>query len=234
MLLIATRKYTRFIPEVVRQLDRWFMPNREISVMIFSDQYMQPKTTLRTTIIWTKIEDYKFPYATLYRYKMFSQVSSFLEKFSHLFYSDVDMGYVDEIGDEFLVNGLLAIKHPGFFHGGWGSSNNPQTSSSWFPEHMRKQYYCGGVQGGKTEFYLKACKDLAARIKQDESNGVMAEYHDETHWNKYTNCDHPDIVTVLGSEYCMVEEEHLRKAWKIDHLKPKIIALKKNHEEVRG
>ena len=233
VLLIATRKYVQFIPDVVRQLDRFFMPNREIAVMIFSDQYCVPNTTARVDIVFQHIEELKWPYATLYRYKIFSRISEYLLKFSHLYYSDVDMGYVDTIGDEFLVDGLLAVKHPAFSSGGWGSPNNSQQSSSWFPEEKRKQYYCGGVQGGKSEVYLQACKKLADRISQDEMNKVMAEWHDETHWNKYTNCDHPELVTALGPEYCMVEQMEFRKNWKIDHLKPKIIALAKNHEEIR-
>ena len=233
VLLIATRKYVRFVPELVRQLDRWFLPKHEIAITIFSDQQMLPRTTMRVQMVWAKIESYKFPYATLYRYKIFSQYSEYLRKYSHLYYMDVDMGILDEIGDEFLVDGLLAIKHPGTYAAKrWGSPNTDKRSTAYLAPEFQKTYFCGGVQGGEANKYLEACKTLAANIETDEKNKVMAEWHDETHWNKYVN-EHPKYVTELSPAYCMPESEEDQKNWGLSEFKPKIIALNKNHEEVR-
>ncbi len=235
VLLIATRKYTQFLPNIVRKLDRWFMPNREIAVVIFSDQDRVPRTTMRTSVVWTRIEDYKWPYATLYRYKIFSSISRYLLKFSHLYYMDVDMDIVSEIGDEFLTDGLLAVRHPGFSAlGGWGSEGNHPQSLSEFPKEHRKNYYAGGVQGGAANVYIDAAKELSRRIDEDEKSKIISVYHDETHWNKYCNFDKPELVTEFDSGYCMVQSDHLRRNWKIDNLPVKIIALDKNHAEIRS
>lgn len=185
-------------------------------------------------MVWTKIDDYRFPYATLYRYKIFLRYSEYLKKFSHLYYMDVDMGIVDEIGDEFLVDGLLAVQHPGTYTTNrWGSPNTNPKSTAYIPQEFQKRYFCGGVQGGSVHKYLEACKTLAENISTDEKNNVMAEWHDETHWNKYVN-EHPKIVTELSPSYCMPESEEHRVNWGLKQFKPKIIALNKNHEEIRS
>lgn len=234
VLLIATRKYKQFVPEIVRQIDRFFLPDEEVGVMIFSDEHINLRTTERVNVIWTRIEELKWPFATLYRYRVFSRVSEYLKKFSHLFYLDADTSIIDVVGEEILVDGLMAVRHPGFWASdGWGSEGNPETSTSWFPAEQRKHYWCGGTQGGKSEHYLEACKVLADRIDEDEKNGVRAVHNDETHWNKWCNVDRPELVYEFDSGYCMVEEIHLRNSWGLSNLKPRILALSKNHKEMR-
>lgn len=235
-LLIATRKYKQFLPAIIDQIDKFFLPGREIAIMIFSDDHLPPITTsARTQIVWTRIESLAFPYATLYRYKIFSRYSEYLKKFTNLLYLDVDMGIVDKIGDEVIVDGLLAVEHPGCYaEKRWGSPNNPEKSTSSFPAEHRKTYYCGGVQGGSSKEYLAACKVMAERIEEDEKNKVMAEWHDETHWNKITSYDKPDLVTSLSPSYCMPEPIKHRKDWGLSSFEPKIIALDKDHKSIRA
>lgn len=234
VLLIATRKYVRFLPDIVRQLDRWFMPTQEIAITIFSDQYIIPKTTKRVQMVWTRIEELRWPYATLYRYKIFARYSEYLMKFSHLYYMDVDMGIVDTIGDEFLVDGLLAIRHPGCYaEDRWGSPNTDRRSTAYLPKEEQKHYYCGGVQGGYAPMYLHTCQKMAEDIDLDEKNKVMAEWHDETHWNKAVN-QNMHIVTEFSPAYCMPESKEHQESWGLKQFKPKIIALNKNHAEIRS
>lgn len=233
ILLIATRKYKQFIPALIEQIDRYFISGKKKIIYLFTDYLFDMPEKKDTLVIQKKIPDYKFPYATLYRYMIFTDSGFKYSDCTHLFYMDVDMAIVAPIHKEFLVDGLLAIKHPAFTHGGWGSPNCSERSTAWFPADKRIQYYCGGVQGGEKDAYLEACRTMAENIKTDEDNGVMAEWHDETHWNKYCNYERPEIVTVRGAEYCMVEQKHLRANWGIDGLVPKIIALAKNHKTIR-
>ncbi len=67
-------------------------------------------------------------------------------------------------------------------------------------------------------------------IEDDESRGITPVWHDESAWNCYL-CER--TPRTLTPEYCMVEEQHLREAWQISHFKPKIIALKKDHDALR-
>lgn len=203
-------------------------------IVLFTDQHLYIDS--RISINHYIIPEYKFPEATLYRYKIFGKQSIALrEKFSHLLYMDVDMGIEKKIGEEFIVDGLVAVRHPGTYATDrWGSPNNPKESTSWFPEEKRKHYYCGGVQGGATVKYLVACDILSENIAEDEKNKVMAEWHDETHWNKYVHYERPGTVTELSPSYCMPEPILFRKNWGLSEFEPKIIALEKNHKEIRS
>jgi hypothetical protein len=74
-------------------------------------------------------------------------------------------------------------------------------------------------------------KQMALHIDEDERNGVMAEWHDEGHWNKYLS--ESIYYKELSPAYCMVEQQELRGKWGIDKFEPKIVALEKNHKTIR-
>jgi hypothetical protein len=238
VLLIATRKYKQFVPAIVKQLDRFFLPGKEIAITIFSDELIQPPTSMRVQMVWTKIASLGWPYATLRRYEIFSQFSEYLKKYSHLFYIDVDMAIESEVGDAILGDSLTVTRHPGFYAlGGWGSPNVNSKSKAYIPaEEWTKglKYFAGGFQGGETISFLKMCKELAENISDDESRNIIAEHNDESHLNQYL-WSHPEISRIeLTPQYCMVQSEVLRKNWKIDHLPVSIVALDKDHKAMRS
>ena len=78
---------------------------------------------------------------------------------------------------------------------------------------------------------MSACREMAENIDIDSANGIMAQWNDESHWNYYLK-QHPHKE--LSPEYCMVEQMDLRQKWGISHLTPRLIALKKDHKEVRS
>jgi hypothetical protein len=55
-------------------------------------------------------------------------------------------------------------------------------------------------------------------------------HNDESHYNAVFSL-FEQRFNLLSPSYCMVEEPAKRKAWGIDHLEPKIIALKKDHKK---
>lgn len=235
VLIISTRKYKQFVQSLITQIDEYFLPEHKKVIFVFTDEY-QPGLTSSHTIVQRIIPDYKFPYATLYRYLVFSQNEDELKRCSHLFYLDADMAVVKTVGNEFLTDGLVIVRHPGFYvNDGWGDSNNPPESKSYLPKEKRRHYYCGGVQGGESETYLMACKFMANGIAQDDANGIKAEWNDETFWNHYIHTQTtPEMLTEFTPSYCMVQQPHLQSAWGLTGLDKKIIALEKNHEEIRN
>lgn len=241
VLLIATGKYNQFVKPLIQNLHDHFLKNSKVTVFLFTDDVSLSAgdlSTSRINILITRISSLKYPYATLYRYKIFSHYEFLLDEMDYLFYMDVDMAVVADVNENILPSsGLVAVRHPGFYgKGGWGSSNNSQKSTSYLPLEKRTKYYAGGFQGGTAYDYLKACSILHENIKTDEAIGIMAEWHDETHWNWLLNNENtlPPHITELTPEYCMVEELHKRVEWKIDRLTPRIVALAKNHAELRS
>lgn len=237
LLLIATRNYKPFVAPLLDGVQKHFFPNDEVNVIIFTDEvsylenFQKPENRGRLNIGLVQIRALGFPEATLYRYKIFSTLNKEIVG-DYCFYMDVDMKLVADVGRE-ILGSLVAVRHPAFYNRGWGSPNCDERSTGFVPKKQWFNYVAGGFQGGKTESYLHACGVLARHIEQDEKIGVLAEWHDETHWNWLLK-NTPIKPKYLDSGYCMVEEEERRIKWGINHLEPKIIALTKNHAEIRA
>jgi hypothetical protein len=224
LLLIATGKYDQFVGPLLESVDKHFFKDDQVNVYVFTDKSFKVNSG-RLTVYRLPIEHRPFPYATLLRYRHFDQHKEVLKDNDYLFYCDVDMKFVADVGREILGD-LTVVRHPGFFNGGWGSNNVDKKSLAFLPINKRKGYYAGGFQGGKTKSYLHACNVLHARINDDLSRDVMAEWHDESHWNWYMKAEARNF-NALDPSYCYPE------SWDMPFEK-KLLALDKNHKEVRS
>ena len=90
-------------------------------------------------------------------------------------------------------------------------------------------YYAGGFNGGCTLKFLEMCEVLAGRVIEDLNNNVIALWHDESQMNRYL-IDNPPTLTLTPS-YCFAEEFIGNTDYPYE---PKIVALKKNHNELRS
>lgn len=239
LVLIATRKYRQFVEPLLKGVDKYFLPNHDVDVMIFTDEKFKTDNYGRLKIHQMGIDSYGFPEATLLRYKIFDSEREFLLGYDYLFYSDVDMSFEAEIGEE-IFGKLTAVRHPGFSaNNGWGDMETTPESLAYTPPDFRKTYFAGGFQGGEAKTYLDAAKSLAANIDDDTKRGVLARWHDESHWNNYINIILgveflASTLNELSPSYCSVPSMHQRIAWGIDKLPAKIIAMDKNHAELRS
>lgn len=229
VLLIATNKYSQFVQPLLDGLVENFLPTMGLEVHLFTDRFNDYKVSQRVLLRQYQIPSYKFPEATLYRYEIFKGHD--YSKCDYLYYLDVDMGIVSQIGTEILGN-LVAVRHPGFYKSGGGSWETRPESQCYVPPEKRRKYYAGGIQGGRKELYYSAICIIADMIDEDEKNGIIPVWHDESAWNCYLS----DLIGFkeLTPSYCMVEQQDLREKWGISDLPVKIIALAKNHAEVRS
>lgn len=234
LLLIATNKYKIFVQPLLDGVKKNFLRDHEITVFLFTDEFGEYIGNDRVRIEQFIIPPYKFPHATLYRYKIFDEHREHLRKTDYLVYLDVDMAIVDEVKGPNFLHEVISVRHPGFYHSGWGSSGVVKESLAYVEPDKRRGYCAGGVQGGKTETYLRICNMLNARIQDDEKRGVLAEWHDESFFNWLLKSGEVPYYAPLHSGYCMVEDLERRKSWKIDRLPVFIVALNKNHAEIRA
>lgn len=229
--LIATKKYHIFVQPLINSIKKFFLLKHKIQIKLFTDNLeLDYVGDERVSIVKYQIPSYKFPYATLYRYKIMTD-SGVTYIGDYIFYLDVDYLIVDEVGEE-ILDVLVCVSHPGFHTSREGSWETNQLSTAYTYPERRIQYFAGGTQGGSTKFYYSMMRVLADNIKFDESRNIIAVWHDESHWNKILS--ELDEKKILTPSYCMPEEEHLRVSWGIDNFIPKILALKKNHQEIRS
>lgn len=233
IILIATGKYDRFIQPLLNSADRFFFEGKPIDVYLFADKEFVGNVPARISLTRINTPHLPWPYPTLYRYKWITEHKADITA-EHIFYMDVDMLFVGKVDCEIIPSkqGLTAVRHPGFHaRGGWGDNKTNANSTAYLHPSLRKTYYAGGFQGGQRDMYLLACETMAKGIDMDEEKGIMAGWQDESHWNCYLWArPHLDLTPA----YCMVEESELRVKWGISTLPCKILALKKNHNELRS
>ncbi|MBW2638205.1 MAG: hypothetical protein JRC86_11950, partial [Deltaproteobacteria bacterium] len=173
LLVIATGKYTRFLDQLYRSVKQFFLTGHDLTVFVFTDQ---PHKAPRGCVVlpW---EHAAWPFPSMYRYRMFTQYRTVLEKNEYLYYCDVDMRFVSSVGDEVLGD-LVAVVHPEMY-------DKPRDQFSYEQNGQRKvlslayihpceglKYYCNGFNGGKAPVFLDMAAQLAKNVDTDLKNNV--------------------------------------------------------------
>jgi histo-blood group ABO system transferase len=223
LLVIATNKYIKFVDQLLKSSQNFFLKKHTVNMFVFTDSPSVPDGTIRVFQ-----PHMPWPGSTLKRYHIFTKNSDILSKMDYLFYSDADMRFEGEVGDEVLGD-LVATQHPGFWNQPYSffstSYENRPQSMAYMPPGYGKAYYAGGFNGGKAVRFLNMANTISQWIDQDEAKGIIAKWHDESHMNKYFADNPPSLV--LSPAYCYQEEKQMP-------FPRKLVALKKNHEEWRS
>lgn len=220
LLVIATGKYTQFIPPLFKSMKKHFLKNHDVTMFVFSDGEMPKKEGM----IHIFQEHEGWPFATLKRYHVFCKHKEVLSEMDYLFYCDADMLFVNDIGDEVLGD-LIGTIHPGFYNKQRGTYEIKETSTAFVSLQEGEKYYAGGFNGGTSTSFLKMAEHIKTNIDIDLNNNIIAIWHDESHLNRYFIDNKPEIE--LSPSYCYPEN------WNLPFEK-KLIALDKNHNEIRS
>ena len=145
--------------------------------------------------------------------------------------ADVDMGFIAPVGDDVLGE-LCLTKHVLSYQtrdcNYWSYDRNPN-STAYVPFGDGVNYYAGGFNGGSSKTFMKMAETISKNVLADEEKGIVAEWHDESHMNRYAIDNPPDNILPLA--YCCPD-------WKdkldFEKIQPKILALNKDHQEIRS
>ena len=220
LLIIATNKYTSFLQPLIESADRFFFSNSAVNYHIFTDQ--NPEINSIHKYFIHKIEHKKWPYNTLMRYDFFIQYANMFKNSDYVYYCDVDMLFVDHVGEEILGD-LVATIHPGFM-GGRGTPETSPKSLAYVHPYESMRYCAGGFNGGSVSDFLKMSETISTNINKDLKNNIIAIWHDESHMNRYFINNPP--TKLLTPSYCYPE------SWNLPFPK-KILALDKDHKKMR-
>lgn len=246
LLSIATGKYTQFIEPLYRSVEQNFLVDHSKVYVIFTDNVKEVAEITSRLNLDAEIFEIKrkgFPGDTLYRYHHFFSARERLKKRGNdcpkaLFYMDADMLVVDRVGDEVLptrYKPIVATAHPGYYdrhgHNPLGTPETRPASTAFIPNDRRRPcYWAGGFNGGEFESFMSLSAAIMGRIDKDDSSNITAVWHDESHLNAYIS-EHWIIgsVKTMTPSYCLPEYDVNKGIFL-----PKIVALVKDHKEVRN
>ena len=229
ILTIATNKYLQFVEKLYEDISEKFCPGAEINCLLFTDHEIE-ETGDKVKVHYIDHEPWPMP--TLKRYNYFVKEKDFILEHDYCFYFDADMRIDSVVESEEVCGDLVATRH------GYQSLHDPsQQSFDRNPKSLAHvpfdqktvTYYAGGFNGGKTEKFIEMAEVIADRVDKDLSNNVVALWHDESHMNRYL-IDNPPTLD-LDPTYCYAEEFI---GTNYPYKPGKIIALKKNHNELRS
>ena len=235
LLLISTGKYHSFIDPLISSADRYFFntDDFEVSYFLFSDKEHDLGTHRNVTQI--HIDHVPFPYATMDRFKHFTNNSDKFDGMDYLYYVDIDCLFMNAVSSEALGD-LVGVRHCGYYSGG-GTFENNTKSVFCRPLNNYKHYYGGGYQGGKKENYLQLAKWCYEKIEEDLKNNIIPIYHDETALNTYFSETPPTIELSPQYHYPQNAEHFIKEQPKMRYLAdmlPIILLLEKDHKEIRS
>jgi len=227
ILTIATNKYIQFVEQLYNNIEEHFLNGHEIEGIIFTEHEVEVSDNIKVS----HIEHEPWPMPTLKRYNYFMKEADHISKYDYCFYFDVDMGLVAKVGDEVLSD-LVATMHPYQSFSPKEQRTYERNPKSLACVHIGDEgeyYYAGGFNGGSTKEFLKMSEVISNRVTKELEHDIIALWHDESHMNRYL-IDNPPSLTLTPS-YCFAEEQMGNPDYPFE---PKIIALKKNHNELRN
>lgn len=215
--------YWQFAKDAIEGARAKFLPDHNIDFFLWSD--MPEDTHYGATVFPT--EGVQWPLPTLMRYHLMLQQEEKLKEYDYVFYCDIDMRFLDIVGDEVLADGITAAAHPMYhFRPGLRYPVEPNPlSASYIP--MPRNYYAGGFQGGTAESFIKAMKSMKRMIDADFAINYTPIWNDESAWNKYLMDNPPAIY--LSPSYIYPDslvEQYYVKIWGRDFI-PKLMTLTK-------
>jgi hypothetical protein len=234
ILYICTGKYDVFWNEFYTSSEKNFCNLEHRHYFVFTDS----KKIVNTANVRVIFQDnLGWPFNTLYRYRLFLRVKEQLLQYDIVVFFNANYFFNQKITHEefFGVNKAIIVGvHPGYY--------NKQKDK--YPFELRKEslahvnnthlYAQGCVNAGNSDEFINICQYLSENIEGDLQNGIVAIWHDESHWNAYINNNYESIkdkLHILSPEYLYPE------GWDLP-FKPKIILRDKNkfggHSLLRG
>lgn len=234
ILYICTGKYDIFWQDFYLSAKRNFCLSEEKHFFVFTDsKNIEPQDDIN--IIYQ--DNLGWPFNTLYRYKMFLRIQNELLKFDKVVFLNANCVFNVKISfEEFfgIDKDYIACLHPGFFNAEVNDFTYEKRNTSMAYVSNQKMYVAGGINGGSAGIFIEYCKILSTNVEKDLQNGIVAIWHDESHWNAFINNNYEqlkDKLQILDPSYLYPD------GWKLPFDK-KIILRDKNkyggHNSMRG
>ena len=206
ILYIATGKYDVFWSEFYSSCESLFCNNTEKHYFVFTDSE-QINNSANVTKVYQ--DSLGWPFNTMFRYKMFLRVKDLLCNYDWVIFFNGNCQFKQIISENDIFGNnqqydLLAVKHPGFYNKLPSDFTYEKRELSTAFVANAHYYFAGGINGGKSSVFLPLIHHLTDNIEGDLQNGIVAVWHDESHWNAYLNNNYEQIkdkLNILTPDY---------------------------------
>jgi hypothetical protein len=219
ILIIATGNYYKFLPNLIKSIEKYFPKNIDKKYYIFSNHKINFKFIENYEIFYFEHET--FPSSTLLRFHVFNQIQDkLLKETDRLIYVDADSLFVRPPINELFDKNIDIF---GFEHGENIIKNKNElsyernnSSLACVPYGQERKYIIGGLYGGNTTRMIKVFDLLDENIKKDLNKQIISIFHDESHINFYFAKNQDTII--FDTKYILGETDSYRgmNAWNID------------------
>lgn len=234
--ICLNKNYWEYLTPMIESARKFLLKGHDVDFVCWTD--MPPETKIDAKIIPT--EPFSWPLPTLHRYHLFLREEKLLSEYDYIYYVDADMKFVSKVGDE-IFGDLVGAVHPMYhIRQNYVPPYEPNEKSTAFiprtgqviTENGKKRfqplYFAGGLQGGRSDVFIKAMKVMKDNIDKDfAENNYIAIWNDESHWNRYCFENPPDVV--LNPSYVYPDSlinEYYVKAWGRNYV-PKLMTITK-------
>lgn len=243
VVICLNEPYWQYLADMILSARKFFLQGHQVDFIVWSD--MPENNGIKAKIIPT--EPFKWPLPTLYRYHLFLKEEQILSEYDYIYYVDADMRFVSRVGDEVLGN-LVGAQHPMYaMRRNYIPPYEPnQKSTSFIPrpgrmieENGQKRYeplyFAGGFQGGRSDIFIKAIKEMREMIDTDfTKNNYIPIWNDESAWNAYLFRNPPTLV--LNPSYVYPDtlvKSYYHKVWGRDYV-PRLVTITKKFSLTKG
>ena len=229
---LGTGKYLDFLPKYYENIEKYFLPNSEKTILAFTDGELN-ETPENVKVFSQEHPDW--PYITLKRFEIINKAREIIADHDWFVFIDGDALVVDRIEEEdfFSDKPLFGVHHPchylkmpphNQYPGAYEITENCNAAID-LDKYQPKVYYQGCFWGGKTPEVCAMIDELEYRVGDDLKRNVIALWHDESHLNKYF-IENPNLVHTYGPEYAFPEVFKNECTFE-----PKIVHLAKDNSE---
>lgn len=211
IIFIGTEKYLNFLPSWYESCETHLLPNIEKKYIIFTDGEVSEAPD--NAIVYNQ-KHLEWPYITLYRFKMIKNAFEDIKEYDWMLFLDADMRVVDTVNPEDLFDETkkyIGVHHPCHYLQMPPHNQSPGafeirsfSNAAVNEDDNTEIYYQGCVWGGKVPDVLHMIEELDKRIDEDHEKGVIAQWHDESHLNKFY-AEHYEDVNVIPPSFAYPE-----------------------------
>lgn len=234
--ICLNQRYWEYLPPMIQSARKFLLKGHDVDFICWTD--MPTDTKIDAKIIPT--ESFEWPLPTLNRYHLFLKEEQLLSEYDYIYYVDADMKFVARVGDEILGD-LVGAQHPMYAmrHGYIPPYETNPKSTAYVPlpgiisnkdnkERLEPKYLAGGLQGGRSDVFIKAMKSMKEMIDKDfMENNYIAKWNDESYWNKYCLDNKPTVV--LNPSYVYPDsliKQYYMKVWGRNYI-PRLLTITK-------